>query len=69
MSKRPLPPLSTDTAYEAADFERFEFAGAILTGRTAILRLHLKNGTTVDVPASDEQLRHPRNILQAAFPE
>ncbi len=30
--RKPLPPLSTETNYEAADFEGFEYFGAALTG-------------------------------------
>ena len=52
-----LPPLEVGTAYEAADFEEFEYCGAMLTGSKAILRLHLKNETTIDLSASDDQLK------------
>ena len=57
MSRKNLPPLGVGTAYVAADFERFEYVGSKLTGSTAILRLHLKNGTTIDLPASDDALK------------
>ena len=69
MSRRPLPPLQVDTAYVAADFERFEYFGNRLTGEaTATLRLHLKNGTTLDVPADDESLHFLMRVLMEAFP-
>ncbi len=67
-AKKPLPPLEVGQAYEAADFESFEYAGAILTGSKAILRLHLKNGTTIDLPATDDELRHLMCMLCDAFP-
>lgn len=65
--KKPLPPLSIGTNYEASDFERFEYFGAKLTGSTAILRLHLKNGTTIDLPSSDDQLKRLLVSLCDAF--
>jgi hypothetical protein len=66
-SRKPLPPLAIGTAYEATDFERFEYFGAKLTGSKAILRLHLKNGTTIDLPATDEQLKELMMNLIGAF--
>ncbi|MCG8356990.1 MAG: hypothetical protein MI920_15600 [Kiloniellales bacterium] len=69
MTAKNLPPLEVGQAYYAADFERFEYFGAKLTGSKAILRLHLKNGTTVDLPASDEELQFLMRCLCAAFPE
>jgi hypothetical protein len=69
MPRKNLPPLGVAQAYLAADFERFEYSGAALTGSKAILRLHLKNGTTIDLPASDDALKHLAVILAAAFPE
>lgn len=65
--KKPLPPLATCTNYEATDFERFEYFGAALTGPKAILRLHLKNTTTIDLPASDDALKHLLVLLIDAF--
>jgi hypothetical protein len=66
-SRRNLPPLEVGRAYIAADFESFEYAGSILTGPKAILRLHLKNGTTIDLPASDDELKHLLLMLCEAF--
>ena len=67
MSRKHLPPLEVGTAYVAADFERFEYAGRQLTGSTAIPRRHLKNGTTIDLPATDEALKHLLVVLCNAF--
>ena len=67
MTGKNLPPLEVGTAYVAADFEEFEYCGSILTGSKAILRLHLKNGTTIDLPASDDELRRLAVILCAAL--
>ncbi len=67
-AKRKLPPLEVGQAYEAADFESFEYSGAALTGSTAILRLHLTNGTTIDLPTSDDELRRLMYMLCDAFP-
>jgi hypothetical protein len=58
MSQRPLPPLEVGKAYVATDFESFEYCSASLTGSSAILRLHLKNGTTLDLPAPDDELQN-----------
>ncbi len=68
MTKRSLPPLEVGKAYEATDFARFEYFGAKLTGSEAILRLHLKNGTTIDLPTSDDELRRLMIVLCEAFP-
>lgn len=68
MSRRNLPPLEVGTAYLATDFERFEYCGSRLTGSKAILRLHLKNATTIDLPSSDEELTALLNMLCEAFP-
>lgn len=68
MRPRNLPPLEVGRAYVAADFQSFEYLSAKLTGSTAILRLHLSNGTTVDLPASDDELRRLMAMLCDAFP-
>ena len=68
MSKPPLPPLQVGKAYEATDFESFEYVLGALTGSKAILRLHLKNGTSIDLPATDDALRHLLVMLCDAFP-
>jgi hypothetical protein len=68
MSTRNLPPLEVGQAYKAADFESFEYFGAALTGQEPILRLHLKNGTTIDLPTTDDELRHLMYMLCDAFP-
>jgi hypothetical protein len=67
--RKPLPPLATETNYVAADFEYFEYFGALLTGSKAILRLHLKNGTTIDLPSSDDALKVLMvNLIEAFGP-
>ncbi len=58
MPRKKLPPLEVGQASVAADFDYFEYSGAALTGSTAILRLRLKNGTTIDPPATEEALKH-----------
>lgn len=63
-----LPPLAIGQAYRATEFERFDFAGSALTGSGAILRLQMSNGTTIDLPTSDDELRRLRNILAQAYP-
>lgn len=67
IGSRPLPPLEAGIAYRAQDFERFEYFGAALTGEAAILRLHLKNGTTLDLPTNGEELKRLMYVLIAAF--
>ncbi|HXP74640.1 MAG TPA: hypothetical protein VN823_10890 [Stellaceae bacterium] len=64
-----LPPLQVGQAYEATDFERFDFVRYPQPGSKAILRLHLKNGTTVDLPTTDDELRRLALTLCAAFAE
>lgn len=73
MSQRFLPPLEADTSYRVADFEWFEYSGRSLMRPLAgedtnILRLHLKNRTTLDLPATDEALHHLLRNLIHAFP-
>ncbi len=65
--RKPLPPLAVETNYVASDFEGFEYVGAALTGSKAILRLHLSNNTTIDLPTSDDELRHLLVMLCDAF--
>lgn len=67
MKGKNLPPLEVGQAYRAKDFERFEYVGSALTGQTAILRLHLSNKTTIDLPASDDELRRLLFVLCDAF--
>lgn len=70
MSKRNLPPLEVGSAYQATDFERFEYLHHSLIPQSeqkSIFRLHLKNGTTIDLPATDEQLKHLAIVLSEAF--
>lgn len=63
MPRRNLPPLEVGKAYEAVDFERFEYFGEILTGSKAILRLHLKNATTIDLPCSKQEMERLTRAL------
>jgi hypothetical protein len=67
--RRNLPPLQVGTAYAAVDFEYFEYSGSTLTGSKAILRLHLKNETTIDLPVSDAELQRLLSLLIDAFPQ
>ena len=67
MPAKNLPPLEVQCAYRAQDFERFEYFGSKLTGQTTILRLHLKNATTIDLPTSDDELRRLLVVLCDAF--
>ncbi len=68
MSRKTLPPLEVGALYRIPDFERFEFGRSVLTGEAPILRLHLTNGTILEIPASDTSLRVLRNVLMAAYP-
>jgi hypothetical protein len=67
--RKPLPPLPAGTAYVAAEFEAFDYSGGALTGSRPILHLNLKNGTTIDLPTTDDELKRLRNVLNAAFPQ
>ena len=68
MTARNLPPLEVATTYVAADFEQFDFLAAALSGRGPTLRVHLRNRTIIEIPATDEALRYLRNVLNAAYP-
>lgn len=70
MKLRNLPPLQVETAYLATDFQRFEYEHHSRNHAHAgksILRVHLKNGTTLDLPATDEQLKDLATSLAEAF--
>ncbi len=65
MRIRHLPPLSTDTAYQANDFEWIEYSPRSRLGKDAqksIFRLQLTNGTTIDLPITEEEAK--RFVLQ-----
>jgi hypothetical protein len=66
-----MPPLVAGMAYDLEDFESFEYVNARLlpAGSGSILRLHLKNGTILDLPANDGQLKHLLVMLINAFGE
>jgi hypothetical protein len=68
MQAKNLPPLEVGQAYTAQDFESFEYSGTVLTGGKAILRLHLANRTTIDIPATNDELRRLMYLLCDAFP-
>ena len=42
-------------------------AAAMLTGSKATLRLHLKNGTSIDLPCDDTELKRLTLVLCEAF--
>lgn len=65
--RKALPPLEVGRAYLAADFDHFEYVGSALTGSKAILRLHLTNSTTIDLPCSDDELKRLALVLCEAF--
>lgn len=67
MSQKPLPPLEVGKAYIASDFESFEYSHSLISGAATILRLHLKNGTTLDLPCTDAELKHLLIMLCEAF--
>jgi hypothetical protein len=69
MKPKKLPPLEARTPYRATDFLEFDYFGSKLTGSEAILRLHLKNATTIDLPTSDAELRRLARTLTEAFPD
>ena len=62
-----LPPLQVGK-YLAAEFERFEYSSGDLGESRAILRLILKNGTKVDLPATHDDMHHLLTILCQAYP-
>ena len=73
MPSKFLPPLEADMSYRVADFQSFEYGHRSLrlvaTGEdTSILHLHLKNRTTLDLPVSDEAMRHLLALLMEAYP-
>jgi hypothetical protein len=67
MPARNLPPLEVGQPYRATDFRSFEYHGGGPAGSTATLRLHLLNGTTIDLPATDDELRRLLSMLCDAF--
>lgn len=76
MTRKNLPPLEVGTAYQVADFEGFEYSGPSLAklipgvpAGTAILHLHLKNKTTLEIPAAPSDLQFLMRNLMAAYPK
>jgi len=68
--KRALPPLEVGTAYRAREMASFQYIGAgQTTDNTPILRLDLKNETTLDLPTTDDELKRLMKVLIAAFSE
>lgn len=70
MAQKHLPPLETGKAYIAAEFDHFEYVGSRLTspGQPALFRLHLKNGTTIDLPVRESELLRLAHVMANAFP-
>lgn len=64
-----LPPLEVGQAYRAQDFERFEYDHLFQGEQKAILRLHLKNATTIDIPTNDAELKRLMHVLISSFGE
>lgn len=65
---RPRPLLlEAGRAYSASDFETFEYSGERQSGREAKFRLHMKNGSIIDLPASDSTMRLLAIQLAEAF--
>ena len=58
-----LPRLEPGQTYRISGFEYFEH------GRNAMVCLHLKNMTTIDVPASDVEQKRLLTCLIEAFGE
>lgn len=70
MLTRNLPLLQVDTAYLATDLVRFEYSHRSLiheSEQKSILRVHLKNGATLDLPATDDQMKDLATMLAEAF--
>jgi hypothetical protein len=67
MKRLNLPPLEVGRPYVTSDFEWFEYCGGALSGEEPILRLHLKNGTTLDLPTTEEELNRLLFVLIDAF--
>ncbi|MGB1215047.1 MAG: hypothetical protein ACPG4X_16895 [Pikeienuella sp.] len=73
MTRRNLPPLEVGTVYRAQDFVSLEFSAQSLhrslTGEdTAILRLRMENETKLEIPISDDDLKHHMKMLIEAYP-
>lgn len=64
--KKPLM-LQVGCLYEAAEFDYFEFQKILSDESKAVLRLHMKNGTIVDLPCSVESLKHLLATLCGAY--
>ena len=68
--RKPLPPLTIGTAYYASELVSFQYIGGPLTAdNTPILRLDLKNETTLDLPTTSDELKRLMRALIAAFPQ
>lgn len=66
MSNREPLRLVAGLWYAAEDFERFEYLPPLQRGEVTILRLHMKNGCTLDLPASQDELARLAIVLTEA---
>jgi hypothetical protein len=67
--RKPLPLLLTGTAYYASELVSIQYFGSVSgVDNTPILRLDLKNETTLDLPATDNELKILMKKLISAYP-
>lgn len=67
--KKPLPLLEVGCAYRAQVVVSFQYlAAGQTTDNIPILRLDLRNGTTLDLPSTDDELKRLMKVLMASFP-
>ena len=62
-----LAPIAAGQAYRLHEFEYFEYDHVFRNPQSAVLRLHMKNGATVEVPATDEQMKRLLFALMSGF--
>lgn len=59
--------LAAGSAYRAQDFGYFEYDHVFQNPENVALRLHMKNMATLEIPASDEQLKRLMYALMSGF--
>jgi hypothetical protein len=64
---RYLPPLEPCVGYTAGGLQKVEYVGGSRPEEGRALRLHLKGGTTIDVPSGRDEMRRLALTLCDAF--
>jgi hypothetical protein len=72
MPRKRMPPLEVGCSYELSNFDYFDYTHAQVRGESgrgeprSVLRLHLQNGTTIELPLDARQRNHLARLMAEA---